>query len=61
MPISTTIDDRYGISDVCLSFPAVIGKKGVKDILDLDLSDDELKKFRDSATAIKKIIDAIPK
>lgn len=60
MPVSTSMDGRYGLTDVCLSFPSVVGRKGVKRTLELELSADELEGFRASAAAIKAVLDGLP-
>ncbi len=55
-PISVRLCGEYGISDVCISVPAKIGIKGVEQIVELNLSKDELKKLRHSAEILKQNI-----
>ena len=38
IPIATYLDGEYGHSDVTIGVPAVIGKKGVEKIIELDLN-----------------------
>ena len=40
LPVSSLLDDYYGISDVCLSVPAIVGAHGVGERLPVPLSDD---------------------
>jgi L-lactate dehydrogenase len=42
--------------DVCLSMPAVLGKKGIGQILTPQLNDEEQQKLKESAATIKKYI-----
>ncbi len=49
-------DDAYGISDVCLSVPAVLGRGGVERPLRLDLSPAELGSLRRSADVLRTAI-----
>ncbi len=54
--VSTLLNGEYGVSDVCLSTLAVIGKDGVKTTLTPKLTKEEEEKFRISAEAIKAVI-----
>lgn len=56
LPVSSLIDDVYGIHDVALSMPAIIGKDGVEDIMPIRLSYDEQKKLQNSADTLRDII-----
>jgi len=56
LPVSTLINDYYGINDVCLSIPSVVSKGGVKDFLRLRLSEEEEKKLKTSADALKGVL-----
>ncbi|SDB88103.1 L-lactate dehydrogenase [Williamwhitmania taraxaci] len=58
LPVSTLITDFYGISDVCISIPAIVNITGVEQYLKLNLSDQEQKLFVKSAKALKDIIKA---
>ncbi len=53
--LSTTslLTGQYGISDVCLSLPSVINRRGIARVLELQLSDEEREQLTRSATAIK--------
>lgn len=53
IPVSVHLTGQYGISDVCLSLPAIIGRNGVEKILELSLSKEEQKLLKKSADAIK--------
>ena len=46
LPVSSLLDDYYGISDVCLSVPAIVGAHGVGERLAVPMSDDELAGLR---------------
>ncbi|GAA4420415.1 malate dehydrogenase [Bremerella cremea] len=49
MPVSTLVDGYYGIEDVCLSLPAVIGREGVAQVLSIALSAEEQQQLHRSA------------
>jgi malate dehydrogenase len=44
---------EYGISDVYVGVPARLGAVGVEEIIELDLNEDELAKFREAAEGIR--------
>lgn len=56
LPVSCFVQDYYGIKDVYMSLPAVINRKGVREILDLDFNEQEKSLFKKSADAIKSVI-----
>lgn len=58
-PVSTLLTGQYGIKNVCLSAPCIVGRTGIKRVLELNLDKDELKKLRASAAIIKKTIDPL--
>lgn len=59
LPVSTLITDFYGISDVCISIPAIVNITGVEQYVKLNLSDQEQKLFLHSANALKNLIKTI--
>jgi L-lactate dehydrogenase len=59
LPISTTFTGQYGISEVALSIPCVVGQNGIEQVLEIPLSTQEEKWMQDSAKAVKKLLDTI--
>ncbi len=57
--VSTLINGRYGIHDVCLSLPAVIGGHGIEKEVAPTLTDDEIAKLQASADALRKVINSL--
>lgn len=58
LPVSTLVEDHYGVRDLCLGVPAVVGRGGVKRVLDLPLDAEESAAFRRSAATIRETLDA---
>lgn len=56
MCASAYLDGEYGLNDICLGVPVVIGKNGIEKILQLDLDDDERVKLQKSAELVKDAI-----
>ena len=56
LTVSSMINGRYGIDDVCLSLPFVIGARGIEREITPPLTEEELKQLQASATALKSVI-----
>ena len=57
LPVSSLMVGEYGLNDLCISVPTVIGRNGVVTRVPVALSDDENAEFQKSAAALKAIID----
>lgn len=57
LPISSMMYGEYGISDVALSMPAIVGKNGVETKVPIPLSAEELEKLRRSASMLRDVLD----
>ena len=53
LPVCAWTTGQYGISDVYVGVPATLGRAGVEEIVELDLSDDELRRLREAAEGIR--------
>ncbi len=56
LPVSSLVEGYLGINDIYLSLPAIVNKNGVKQVLDIKLNQEEEQAFKNSASAIKKVI-----
>jgi len=61
IPISVYLEGEYGVSDVCVGVPAKLGKKGIKEIVKLDLNQQERELFLQSVKSIKESTNIIYK
>ncbi len=59
LPVSTLIDQYYGIDEVYLSLPTVIDRGGVEALLRLDLSENEIVGLRNSAKVLQTTIEQL--
>ena len=59
LPVSTLLTGQYGISDVCLGIPCVVGKNGIEEILEIPLNESEKKNIIRSANALQNAIATI--
>lgn len=53
-PCSTLLEGEYGLKDLCIGVPVIIGKDGIEKIVELDLNDAEKNKLHESAEGVKK-------
>ena len=56
LPVSTLMTGQFGLSDVCLSMPAIVGEKGVDTLLPIELDDKEMAALKASADTLKAVI-----
>lgn len=59
LPVSVSLDGEYGLSDVALSVPCVVGRSGVRRILNAQLSEDEQKALAASGARLRSAITEI--
>lgn len=53
-PCSTLLDGEYGLSDLCIGVPVVLGKNGIEKIVEIHLDDAEKAHLAESAEGVKK-------
>ncbi len=53
LTVSSLLTGQYGISDVCLSLPTIVGSKGIVSILPIPLNERELQSIRACAEAVR--------
>jgi malate dehydrogenase len=53
IPCSVFLEGEYGQNDICIGVPCIIGKNGMEEIIDIQLSEDEKAKFAKSAEAVR--------
>ncbi|MBZ1356448.1 MAG: L-lactate dehydrogenase [Candidatus Nealsonbacteria bacterium] len=59
LPISYYLEGEYGIKDVCLSLPVVLGRDGVIERLEIDIDAEEKRLLKESARKIKKVANSL--
>ncbi|MFW5777936.1 MAG: L-lactate dehydrogenase [Bacteroidota bacterium] len=56
LPVSTLVSNFYGVSDVCISIPSHVTRKGVDKFLKIELNKKEKQQFTHSANVLKDIL-----
>ena len=59
LPVSVHMNGESGIAGMCLSIPTVVGRGGAEQVLEIELSQDELRKLRESSQELRQILDEI--
>ena len=53
-PCSTFLEGEYGLNDICIGVPVILGKNGIEKIVDIPLSAAEKAHMQASAEGVKK-------
>jgi L-lactate dehydrogenase len=61
LPVSTLVNGPYGIRDVCISIPTVVGRKGGESQLEIELWPKEISALQHSAQVLRETIEAVYK
>jgi malate dehydrogenase len=56
LPASVLLDGQYGLKDICIGVPVVLGAGGVEKIIELDLGKEELAALHKSAETYREIL-----
>ncbi len=59
IPCSVMLEGEYGLTDICMGVPCIIGKNGVEEIVDINLDANEKAAFVKSAEAVRAMNNAL--
>lgn len=59
LTVSAYLDGEYGQKDLYIGVPAVVNRDGVRDIVELELSEEEQQKFTHSVDVLKKTMNSV--
>ena len=57
IPCAASLNGQYGLKDIYVGVPTIIGNKGVEKIIEIDLNETEKLNFSKSIDSVKKLID----
>jgi malate dehydrogenase len=55
MPCSVLLEGEYGINDLCIGVPVILGRNGIEQIVTLELTPEEASKMAESAEAVAAV------
>ena len=61
LPCAAYLNGEYGVKDLYVGVPVVIGKEGVEKVVEISLTDNEKKQFEISIEAVKKLYESAKK
>ena len=61
LPCAAYLQGEYGVKDLYVGVPVIIGKKGVEKVVQINLDEKEKKLFQNSIKAVKELFDAAKK
>jgi malate dehydrogenase len=61
LPCAACLNGEYGIKDLYVGVPVIIGEKGIEKIIELTLDADEQKSFQTSIDAVRELFNAAKK
>jgi L-lactate dehydrogenase len=56
LTVSTLLEGEYGIKDVCLGIPCVVGKDGIHQVIEASLTAGEQKLLQNSAATLQSVL-----
>ena len=56
LPVSVVLGGQYGLRDLALSIPSIVGRRGAEQILEIPLSDSEREALNSSAAQLREVI-----
>ncbi len=60
MSVCAYIDGEYGLNDLYMNIPCRLGKNGVEEIVEFELTEDEMAALHESAASVKKGLENLP-
>ncbi len=61
LPCAAYLQGEYGVKDLYVGVPVIIGKEGVEKVVQINLDEKEKKLFQNSIKAVKELFDAAKK
>lgn len=58
-PVCAWLTGEYGLKDIYLGVPVVLGKNGIERIIELKLNEDEMQLLKNSAASVKEVMDVL--
>jgi malate dehydrogenase len=61
LPCAAYLQGEYGVEGLFVGVPLKLGASGIEEILELDLQNDELEELRNSAGAVRELVEVLPR
>ncbi len=58
-PCSVLLDGEYGMKDICIGVPVILGRNGIEKIIEIELNDAEKANMKESADGVRAVNDLL--
>lgn len=58
-PVCAWLEGQYGLNNIYMGVPVVLGANGIEKIIELNLNNDEMKLVNESASAVKEVMNVL--
>ena len=58
-PVCALLNGEYGMENIYLGVPVILGKNGIEKIVEVQLNDDEKELLKNSAQAVKTVMSVL--
>ncbi len=58
-PCSVMLDGEYGMKDICIGAPVILGRNGIEKIVEIELNDAEKANMKESAEGVRSVNDLL--
>ncbi|WP_324720633.1 malate dehydrogenase [Salinimicrobium sp. HB62] len=58
-PCSALLEGEYGLNDLCIGVPVILGKNGIEEIVEIELDEAEKAKLKESSEGVSKTNDLL--
>lgn len=59
LPVSSLIQGHFGLSDICMGVPTIVGSEGAEQVLDIEINEEEQSALLHSASELQKVLGEI--
>ena len=60
LSVCSYIQGEYGLNDLYMNIPTRLGRNGVEEIVEFDLTEEEMKALHESAASVKAGLENLP-
>ena len=58
LPVSALLQGEYALQDIYIGTPTILNRHGVRNVVELRLSEDEYEKFASSAKTLREVVES---
>ena len=59
LPCAAYLQGEYGLNDLFVGVPVKLGAEGIEDVVELELSEDEMNDLKNSADSVRELVEVL--